>query len=52
MAAEIKLENVDEAVTCAMNGCTNDSSAYVTCGQLDLVRTPFCSVCAAMKFAQ
>jgi hypothetical protein len=52
MAAEIKFDLVDEAVTCAMNGCNNDSSAWVTSGALDLVATPFCSVCAALKFSQ
>ena len=50
--AAIAFEMVDGAVTCSMNGCQNDSSVYVTSGALDLVRTPFCSVCAPYKFAQ
>lgn len=50
--AMLEFDIVDEPVACSMNGCDDDSAVYITCGAIDLWKTPFCSVCAPLKFAQ
>lgn len=52
MAAVLEIEFIEEAVACSIEGCVNDSSVYISSAVIDCWDTPFCSVCASLKFSQ